>query len=86
MKLFAAFLVVTPFMLTAAHADGDGDRQSRIQKSIYEVAAGEYPRGMGMYEGRSAAYGPAPGSERGYLGPGAPGDPEYFRQENDNRE
>lgn len=85
MKFITAFLVVTPFMLSAAYAengDGNGDRRSDIQKSIYEVAAGEYPSADPMYEGRASTLG-AP-SER--LGPGSPNDPEYFQQENDQRE
>lgn len=83
MKFITAFLVVTPFMLAPALADGDGERTQRIQRSIYEVAAGEYPAAEPMYEGRAATMGepiePMGPSER--LGPGSPSDPEYFRHE-----
>lgn len=84
MKLLAALLVVTPFLATAAHAagDGDGDRRGQLQRSIYEVAAGDYSHGPGMYEGRSATM----SEPREDLGPGATGDPEYFRQESESRE
>jgi hypothetical protein len=84
MKLITAFLVVTPFMLAPALAGGDGERTQRIQRSIYEVAAGEYPGGYEpgevMVEGRAAtASEPLYADER--LGPGSPSDPEYFRHE-----
>jgi hypothetical protein len=83
MKLITAFLVVTPFMLSAAYADGDGERTSRIQRSIYEVAAGEYPAAGPIYDGRAATMSepvePMGPAER--LGPGSPSDPEYFQHE-----
>ncbi len=81
MKLIAALLLITPAMLTAAHAggDGDSDRRARVQRSIYEVATGRHYKGM--EEGRSATM-EAP---RQHLGPGSPNDPEYFQQESDSR-
>lgn len=86
MKLFTAFLVVTPFMLAPALADGDGDRTQRLQKSIYEVAAGEYPgaysSGEVLVEGRAATM--SEPAER--LGPGSPDDPEYFQHETNIRD
>jgi hypothetical protein len=85
MKLITAFLVVTPFMLSYASAesgDGNGDRRSAIQKSIYEVASGQYEAAP-MYEGRAAMQSePLASSER--LGPGGSNDPEYFREETRN--
>jgi hypothetical protein len=87
MKLITAFLVVTPFLIGNAFAeagDGDGDRRSRIQRSIYEVAAGEYPGGYAsgevLVEGRASAVGAPPYADE-RLGPGSPSDPEYFRHE-----
>lgn len=86
MKLITAFLVVTPFMLSYASAengDGNGDRRSDIQKSIYEVASGEYLSAGPVYEGRAATESePLASSER--LGPGGSNDPEYFREETRN--
>jgi hypothetical protein len=87
MKFITAFLVVTPFLIGNAFAeagDGDGDRRSRIQRSIYDVAAGNYPAGYAsgevLVEGRAATMSePAYADER--LGPGSPSDPEYFRHE-----
>jgi hypothetical protein len=83
MKLFAAFLVITPAMLGVAHAEG-GNRGSETQQSIYDVARGDFPE-AGLYEGRAATEGPAPMSDPS-LQAGNPGDPEYFRQETNNRE
>ncbi|BCJ90844.1 hypothetical protein IZ6_15790 [Terrihabitans soli] len=81
MKLITAFLVVTPLMLSVAHAEGDGDggRRGELQRSIYEVAAGEYPSSQ-MFEGRAATR--SEPTER--LGPGGPNDPEYFSEETRN--
>lgn len=80
MKLIAALLLIAPTMLTAAHAggDGDSDRRARVQRSIYEVATGQYRSAPQMYEGRNAA-------TRDRLRAGSSADPEYFQQENDNR-
>jgi hypothetical protein len=76
MKLIAAFLVVTPFLVGIAHAEG-GDRQDRIRKSIYEVARGDYSQSGGLVEGRAATM--SEPHER--LGPGGSNDPQYFQQE-----
>jgi hypothetical protein len=81
MKLLAALLLITPVMLTTAHAagDGDNDRRSRVQRSIYDVNSGQYR--TNMYEGRASTM----GAPRERLGPGGSNDPEYFVQENNNR-
>ena len=97
MKLIAALLVVTPFMLAPAYAESDssGDRTSRLQRSIYEVAAGDYPGGYAsgevLVEGRAATMSepvepiePVEPSRR--LGPGSPSDPEYFQHETNIRD
>jgi hypothetical protein len=77
MKLIAALLVITPAMLGTAYADGDGQRSSRIQRSIYDVARGEPSYAPELYEGRAATM--SEPTER--LGPGGSNDPEYFRHE-----
>jgi hypothetical protein len=55
MKLIAALLLIAPTMLTAAHAGSDdSERRGERQRSIYEVATGQYRHSRDMHEGRNA--------------------------------